>query len=96
MEFPNKNKELEDVTNEVREFEDLVKKLKMEVSELTTENIEKPTIITNLVNVEANPSIVMEKKNCSNFIETDLIKAEFTHLLSKYNELLGELREGYN
>ena len=64
IELFNKNKELKEVTTQVSEFEDLVKIFKIEVSELEKEDKEKTTIITNLLNVKANSSKVVEEKNC--------------------------------
>ena len=49
-----------------------------------------------LLNVRANSPQLMQDKNSSNCLETKLIKANFTHLCSKYNKLLGELIQAKN
>ena len=90
--FDNK-KELRELTEELKEYKDLVLKLKLEVSELQSMNKEKAELLKTFTIKNSISSKIKEKEekeDCANCKETNLIKSDLVQLASKYDKLLKE------
>ena len=93
IDLDKNNKTYESVTNQLKDSKELVLKLRLEILELEKLNKEKVLLIDDLSFKIANTVLPNDEETWYDCNETDQLKSDFSHLSSKYNELLSELAD---
>ena len=76
----NNNKELKELTRELKEKKDLILQLKLEISELQAMNTEKVKQLKTFTTENSSSTIFVAKEDCTNCKETNLIKSDLDQL----------------